>query len=75
MTLTAMPLGDYKSIYFAPWLCLCVTTRPIRKIPHDNVASYCLAMPQIDLRVSGSGGVSVSSLSQTIICAICLDLG
>jgi len=31
-----------------PRHCLCIATWPMEKMPHDDVASFCLAVPQMD---------------------------
>ena len=52
----------------------CVATWPIEEMPHDGAAGYCLASPRMNY-VSGSDLGELPCDVETMICAVCLDLG
>lgn len=67
-------LGDCDDKGFAVALLSRDMTWPIEEMPHGDVAGFYLAAPR-ELRVGGKDLGELPCAVETIICAVCLDLG
>jgi hypothetical protein len=66
-----MLVGDVDSAGSALAVPLCVATWPIKEMPHDDVAGFCLTAPRIDyLSRARSRRVSRPQWGRCVLCAL-----